>query len=323
MRKLIITESERSEILKMHKNAVLAENKNLKEQAQFTPETNPCRDGKCPEYNETPIATELARQQAAAGKPLYDWDLTFIGLGGDGRVYRRKYALPFNQNQFDTLWDKVNHKVNDPSWAKYFEPSDHNMALSGDYKLLGVSQYSGQKGTLATPENDVIDGGTLPEFEVVANKPIVCAKSEQDLANKLYLRKGCKNDFVKQLQSLLDVKGYGTTLGKASIDGVFGDATKNAVMKFQKENNLKVDGVVGMQTWRALSALESVKTITPTAQQSAPVAQQPIAPQPATPQPATPEEPQTGRERRRERQDLRRQSRRNMQDLRARQRAQR
>ena len=94
-------------------------------------------------------------------------------------------------------------------------------------------------------------------------------------------------------------------------------------MKFQKENNLKVDGIVGMQTWRALSALESVKATTPTVTQTAPMAKQPVAPQPAISQPTTPEEPQTRRERKRDRQGLRRQSRRDMQDLRTSQRTQR
>jgi hypothetical protein len=280
MRKLIITESERGEILKMHKNALLVERSSL--------------------INEQSIVTDFALQKQKGGKVLYDWELTFDGAEG---AYKKIYALPLQNN--DEFYDGID--------SKFLETSDRDISIIS-HKVIGPtnSKQSSQGSSLATPE-----------FEVVANKPIVCAKSEQDLANKLYLRKGCKNDFVKQLQSLLDVKGYGTTLGKASIDGVFGDATKNAVMRFQKENNLKVDGVVGMQTWRALSALESVKTITPAAQQSAPVAQQPIAPQPATPQPATPEEPQTGRERKRERQDLRRQSRRDMQDLRASQRAQR
>jgi|694.fasta_scaffold103685_5 hypothetical protein len=290
MRKLIITESEKGEILKMHKNALLVE--------RGSP------------INEQSIVTDLSLQKQKEGKALYDWEITFNGAQG---AYKKIYALPLQKN------DEFEIDVA----SKFFEPSDQGVSVI-NYKVIGPTNPN----QLATPEDDVvIDGGTLPEFEVVANRnntnvsgQIVCAKSEQDLG-KLYLRKGCKNDFVKQLQSLLDVKGYGTTLGKASIDGVFGDATKNAVMKFQKEKNLKVDGIVGMQTWRALSALESVKATTPTVPQSAPVAQQPVAP--AVPQPTTPQEPQTGKERRRERQDQRRGDRRDMQDLRARQRTQR
>lgn len=278
MRKLIITESEKGEILKMHKNALLVE--------RGSP------------INEQSIATNFALQKQKEGKVLYDWEITFDGAEG---AYKKIYALPLQNN--DEFYSNNNYK--------FFEPSDQGVSVI-NHKVIGP-----------TNPNQKSDGSALATPE--ANKPIVCAKSEQDLGNKLYIRKGCKNDFVKQLQSLLDVKGYGTTLGKASIDGNFGDATKNAVMKFQKENNLKVDGIVGMQTWRALSALESAKAPTPTVPQSAPVAQQPVAP--AVPQPTTPEEPQTGRERRRgdrrERQDQRRGDRRDIQDLRARQRTQR
>ena len=36
------------------------------------------------------------------------------------------------------------------------------------------------------------------------------------------------------------------------IDGKIGQKTKSAISKFQKENNLKSDGIVGKQTWSEL-----------------------------------------------------------------------
>ena len=278
MRKFIITESERSEILKMHKKAILSERNSL--------------------INEESIVTKAALDQLNAGKVLYDWEITFDGADGN---YTKIYSLPLQNN--DEFYSD-----ND---AKFYEPIDQDLSIVG-HKVIGPTKMSQnqQDGKLSVP---------------VAKAPIVCAKSEQDLSKNIYLRKGCKNDFVKQLQMLLDVKGYGTTLGKASIDGNFGDATKNAVMKFQKENNLKVDGVVGMQTWRTLQALESIepiqnKSITPELTAKQPVApKQTVAPQ----QPTTPEPTQTRRDQRRDRQDLRRDQRRERQDQRAQQRAQR
>lgn len=59
------------------------------------------------------------------------------------------------------------------------------------------------------------------------------------------LRKGSKGNDVKELQKKL----------KVSVDGVFGNNTKNAVKKIQKSNKLTQDGVVGKNTAHALGWL--------------------------------------------------------------------
>ena len=38
------------------------------------------------------------------------------------------------------------------------------------------------------------------------------------------------------------------------IDGIFGPATEYAVKRYQKEVGLKVDGIIGIETWRLLLA---------------------------------------------------------------------
>lgn len=58
------------------------------------------------------------------------------------------------------------------------------------------------------------------------------------------LREGDKNEYVKNLQLLLNQKGYTLT-----PDGEFGKLTKASVMNFQRANNLTPDGVVGPKTW--------------------------------------------------------------------------
>lgn len=64
------------------------------------------------------------------------------------------------------------------------------------------------------------------------------------------LRKGSRGNEVKELQTVLMALGY--DLGKYGADGEFGAATENAVRAFQKDKNLKVDGIVGKATWKAL-----------------------------------------------------------------------
>lgn len=62
------------------------------------------------------------------------------------------------------------------------------------------------------------------------------------------LRKGDSGADVIYLQQRLTAKGYGV----GAIDGKFGNKTLEAVKAFQAENNLTVDGVVGINTWNAL-----------------------------------------------------------------------
>lgn len=38
-----------------------------------------------------------------------------------------------------------------------------------------------------------------------------------------------------------------------NIDGIFGTNTKNAVINYQKSKGLKADGIVGCNTWTALT----------------------------------------------------------------------
>ena len=60
------------------------------------------------------------------------------------------------------------------------------------------------------------------------------------------LKKGCKGADVTELQKDLYNKGY--DIGKYGIDGNFGNDTLKAVKKFQKNNNLTSDGIVGKNT---------------------------------------------------------------------------
>ena len=64
------------------------------------------------------------------------------------------------------------------------------------------------------------------------------------------LRKGCKGEYVSLLQTKLIMLGY--DLGSYGADGSFGAKTQEAVKKFQADNSLKADGIVGPQTWAAL-----------------------------------------------------------------------
>ena len=64
------------------------------------------------------------------------------------------------------------------------------------------------------------------------------------------LSRGSVGTQVMSLQILL--MGYGYSVGNSGADGDFGAFTEQAVLRFQKDQYLEVDGVVGQNTWSRL-----------------------------------------------------------------------
>ncbi len=64
------------------------------------------------------------------------------------------------------------------------------------------------------------------------------------------IRKGSVGPYVVECQEILLKLGY--DLWKYGADGKFGDVTVNAVMAFQRDHLLKIDGIVGPATWAKL-----------------------------------------------------------------------
>ena len=58
----------------------------------------------------------------------------------------------------------------------------------------------------------------------------------------MLLKRGSKGSHVKELQTALEL----------SADGIFGAGTELAVRRFQSENGLTADGIVGTKTWEAI-----------------------------------------------------------------------
>jgi hypothetical protein len=111
----------------------------------------------------------------------------------------------------------------------------------------GIGQYDKQKFTH-------IDVRTSSKWrcEVDKNKNLTgfWADGKAPTTAKLTLWRGSKGADVKTLQNAL-IKA-GLPLPKYGADGDFGEETQTAVVAFQKARGLKVDGIVGANTWAAL-----------------------------------------------------------------------
>jgi len=89
--------------------------------------------------------------------------------------------------------------------------------------------------------------------------PVDSAPDPEPVVEKFWpprmICKGMDGADVTVLQSLLVAHGYTVN----AINGVFDDSTDKAVRAFQKDHGLAVDGVVGNNTWRSLTAFTAVR----------------------------------------------------------------
>lgn len=74
-------------------------------------------------------------------------------------------------------------------------------------------------------------------------------KADETMAADGNLSWGSRGTEVVQLQQALNVRGYWC----GTADGIFGSKTYNAVIRFQKDYGLSVDGIAGPQTKKALN----------------------------------------------------------------------
>ena len=63
---------------------------------------------------------------------------------------------------------------------------------------------------------------------------------------------GSTGEDVKDLQVVLNAT---VAYNSLVVDGVFGNLTKEAVMAFQKQYSLTIDGIVGDQTWAVVDKI--------------------------------------------------------------------
>ena len=83
---------------------------------------------------------------------------------------------------------------------------------------------------------------------VIATQNSVSAFNEDAVVAVALIKQGSTGSTVRTIQTKLKRWGY----YKGTVDGIFGSKTKEAVKYFQRKNGLKVDGIVGPQTLKAL-----------------------------------------------------------------------
>lgn len=129
------------------------------------------------------------------------------------------------------------------------EAGDSLSAIASKYGTTyqKLAEYNGIKNP-----NIINVGQKIRIPQTVKPTPAPSETKEEETVNieLSTLRKGSKNTQVRALQTLLIYEGY--SCGATGADGDFGARTYNAVMNFQRDKKIDVDGICGIQTWTKL-----------------------------------------------------------------------
>lgn len=141
---------------------------------------------------------------------------------------------------------------------------------SGD---SGDAVRQAQRGLRRTPNITlVVDGSFGPltetatkEFQQQAGLPVTGVVDQATWAAlpngspMPLLQRGSEGEAVRALQQVLTNGAFGLwAVTPQGVDGEYGPNTEESVRAFQTWARIKVDGIVGQQTWDAATSLEFV-----------------------------------------------------------------
>lgn len=192
--------------------------------------------------------------RAAGTKPLLE-----IGMSGDDvselQTYLQEigYDLPvtgyFGEMTEEAVKDiqrkaglDIDGTVGEDTWAYIINSYVSVTQGNGNTPVKPIDYSQGQTaGTIETPKT---------------------ATSKVSVSNRRTVYQGSENNDVLALQQILNSYGY-----DLEEDGIFGSGTNRAVLSFQRDHGLEVDGIVGPATWQALGEGAGTNATTVTRQQ--------------------------------------------------------
>ncbi|BBD62223.1 peptidoglycan-binding domain 1 [Nostoc sp. HK-01] len=180
-------------------------------------------------------------------------------------AFQRKAGLPATGVANAQTWDALYNSAQVPGSNN----AGSQQVRDVQQLLQDLGYYNGTPtGTVGTLTRDAIaqfqrDKG-LPVDGIVDAQLLKAVRQawEAKYSNqpsRTVIAMGAKGENVKAVQERLSQLGY----FNRSLDGVFGEYTKNSVLEFQKDYRLNPTGKVDGQTWQALGFDNSVATNRP------------------------------------------------------------
>lgn len=141
---------------------------------------------------------------------------------------------------------------------------DHvGFVVSNDGRNITTIEGNTNNGKVCnrTRPYSTICGGIRPNYDGNSSPQPVTKPATSEVSSSKWPCKGWKGSEVTRLQKALVTLGY--SVGSAGVDGDFGKDTDDAVRKFQRDNGLEDDGIVGTQTQAKLYGSSNKTSYTP------------------------------------------------------------
>lgn len=204
------------------------------------------------EQTDEELASEIWQQNAAVSKALgTDYRMHFLRpRGGDNRYDQRTHAYMRQMGYYGmAYWSQVGSGSSanaimdnlEPGQIILFHTTDEDLSIISElvpklrkkgYRMVTLNEMYGLGDNTGDGQRDWDTVMPLAEFERVPQT----------------LHKGEYLHDVMLMQEKLSEMGYLT----CAYNGYFGDATEQALKKFQNANGLDTDGICGSETWNAL-----------------------------------------------------------------------
>jgi peptidoglycan hydrolase-like protein with peptidoglycan-binding domain len=176
-------------------------------------------------------------------------------------AFQRKAGIPGTGVANQQTWDALLNTAQVPGRTTNTSINTSSQQVRDVQQLLlDLGYYNGNvTGTTGTLTRDAIvqfqrdngltaDGVVDAQLVTAVRKAWTARYSNQNQPTRTVLSTGARGENVRSVQRRLSELGY----YKRTIDGVFGDYTRNALSLFQKEYRINPTGRVDGQTWQAL-----------------------------------------------------------------------
>lgn len=186
-------------------------------------------------------------------------EMTGLDFGNDEVAWCSIFAnwvalqanLEMSNSAMARSWLQVGKKTTwpQPGDIVVFWRTDINSLFGHVGFFLGYTKSGKSIYCLGGNQNDEVNIQTFPLDRIIEFRSLTDNLDDDLEIPTGYLRKGDSSDAVKLLQQILIKLNYLT----GTADGIFGPKTETALLEFQKDNAITVDGIYGSESRETLS----------------------------------------------------------------------